>query len=271
MKEAFWTEVATVVLQIAGAEWLYLHQKLNVANTLLVLSVAAIFVSFWWLLREWKTFVVNLHAIRDDVTRNLHLGSWFVGSNMVFLASTQWNPWVLSAEMGAASVGAYAVCESIVNIPRVALVSLQNMMSPLMAKKFAEEGKTGLDKLVKKFNRILTLGSAACAGGIMIVGPFVSRLIFKSVPGNVRIILLVLALNFVALAATSPESYGLSALKNAGPTFYANLAGFAVQASSAIWLVRVLHVPGAAAAMLLGSIVVIVVRHYYYAREIRKA
>jgi O-antigen/teichoic acid export membrane protein len=271
MKEAFWTEVVTVFLQIAGVEWLYVSNKLNIANVLLALSASAIFVSLWWLLREWKTFAVSFHDIRDDFTRNLHLGSWFVGSNMVFLASSQWNPWVLSAEMGGASVGAYAVCESVVNIPRVALVSLQNMMSPMMAQKFAEGGKPALDCMVKKFNRMLTVGSAACAIGIIIAGLRVSKLIYKSTPGNARAILAMLALNFIALAATLPESYGLSAMNNAGPTFYSNLAGFLVQASTAVWLVHVLHIPGAALAMLIGSLIVIVVRRYSYAKEIRKA
>ncbi len=271
MKEAFWTEVATVVLQIGGVEWLRLTHRLDVTNTLLVLSAAAIFVSLWWLLKEWPTFGVRSRAIREDCIRNLNLGGWFVGSNMVFLASSQWNPWTLSALAGGAAVGNYSVCEQVVNIPRVALVSMQNMFSPIMAQKFADGGKPALAALVKKFNKHLFLGSSLCAVGIALFGPFVARLIFKDVPGNARTILFVLAVNFVALAATLPESYGLSAMKKAGPTFYANLAGFVVQAASAIWLVKNLQVPGAAAAMLVGSMVVMMVRHLYYRREVSLA
>jgi O-antigen/teichoic acid export membrane protein len=271
MKEAFWTEVATVGLQIAGVEWLFYTHRLTVPNTLLVLSGAAIFVSLWWLVREWNTFVIRVREIREDFVRNLNLGGWFVGSNMVFLASSQWNPWTLSALMGGAAVGSYSVCEQVVNIPRVALVSLQNMLSPMMAQKYADGGKPALHALVKKFNRILFLGAAVCALGIILIGPNVARIIFKDIPGNARLILAVLALNFVALAATLPESYGLSAVKKAGPTFYANLAGFSVQAVTALWLVKTLHVPGAAAAMLLGSLVVMVVRHVYYNREVAPA
>lgn len=271
MKEAFWTEVVTVVLQIGGVEWLYLKHILDVPHTLYMLSAAAIFVSLWWLGCEWRTFAVRLRTMREDFVRNLNLGSWFVGSNLVFLASSQFNPWVLSAFMGGAGVGDYSVCESVVNIPRVALVSVQNMMSPMMANKYAEGGKPQLRRLVKKLNTVLFAGSALCAAGIVLFGPWVSRLIFKSIPGDARTILIVLALNFIALAATLPESYGLSAMKNAGPTFYANLAGFLVQAATAIWLIRVFHVPGAAGAMLLGGVVVMGVRHVYYKREVQRA
>jgi O-antigen/teichoic acid export membrane protein len=269
MKEAFWTDVATVVLQIAGVEWLYLRHSLNIPNTLFVLCAAAVFVSLWWLLQEWKTFAVGLKDIREDFVRNLHLGGWFVGSNMVFIASSQWNPWVLSALMGGVGVGMYSTCEQVINIPRVALVSVLNMMSPIMAQKYADGGKVELDALVKRFNRLFTLGSVLCAAVIMLIGPFVAKLIFKHIPGNARTIMVVLALNFIALAATLPESYGLSAINRAGPTFYANLAGFMVQAGTAIWLIRSLQLPGAAAALLLGSIVVIVVRHLYYRKEFR--
>ncbi len=271
MREAFWTEVATVVLQIAGVQWLRLTHRLDVTSTLLVLSAAAIFVSLWWLVREWNSFAIRLQAIGEDFKRNLNLGGWFVGSNMVFLASAQWNPWTLSALAGGAAVGNYSVCEQVVNIPRVALVSMQNMFSPIMAQAFADGGRPALDGLVKKFSKYLLLGSSLCAVGIGLIGPFIARIIFKDVPGNARTILFVLALNFVALAATLPESYGLSAMKKAGPTFYANLGGFLVQAGTAIWLVKKLQVPGAAAAMLVGSIVVIVVRRFFYRREVQAA
>ena len=59
---------------------------------------------------------------------------------------------------------------------------------------------------------------------------------------------LLLALNFVAYAATMAQSYGLTAIDKADYTFYANLIGLAAQIAVSILLVRMFHVPGAAAA-----------------------
>ncbi len=268
MKEAFWTDVATVVLQIAGVFWLYFAHRLSVSNTLFVLSSAALVVSVWWLLRDGRHLATGLQAIWRDLQLNLDLGRWFLGSNMVFMASSQCNPWVLGAALGGSSVGAYAICESVVNIPRVALTSMQNVMGPAIAQAQAERGKDGAAEVVRRFNSKLLAGSALCGLLICLAGPWVARLIFKSSPANARSILLLLALNLVAYAATLAQSYGLTAFGRADTTFFANAMGLAVQAVLCLFLVHRFGVLGAAAAMLLGTLVVLVVRNLFYKRAL---
>lgn len=267
MREAFWTELVTVALQIAGVVFLYRTHRLDVPHTLVALAVGAAAASLWWVVREARTLAFSLRAVVRDTRLNLRLGRWLLGSNMVFLASAQANPWLLSATLGGGSVGAYSVCEAVVNIPRVALVSLQNIFAPMLSRALAEGGKPRLLATVKRLDRTLFLGSAVCAAGIVLLGPWVAHLIFKNVPGNARFILLLLALNFVAFASTLAQSYGLSAIDRAGPTFYANVAGLATQAITALWLIHTLAIPGAAAAMLLGSVIVLLVRQIYFNRE----
>lgn len=267
-KAAFWTEVATVGLQIAGVELLYRFGRLHVPETLQVLSLGAGIVSLYWVLTEWKTFKIRLRDVYKDLRRDLRLGGWLLGGNMISMASAQCNPWLLGAVLGPASVGAYAICESVVNIPRVALNSLQNAMAPVVARSLAKDGKPGLRQVITRYDRALLLGSAVCAAGVVALGPWVARLIFKAFPDNGRMILIFLALNFIAVAATLAQSYGLTALDKAGLVFYANLAGFAVQVLLAIALVGKLNVAGVALAMLPGSIVVVIIRQIFYRREI---
>ena len=267
LREAFWTEVATILLQVAGVEWLYHAGKLDVAHTLSVLCAGAVAVSFWWVWREWGNLTFSLSATLADFRMNLRLGKWFLGSNMVFLASSQCNPWVLSALLGGSAVGSYAVCESVVNIPRVALTSMQNVMGPMVARAHSEGGRASLAGVVRRLDRRLLLGSAVFALGIIAVGPWAGRLIFKTVPGNARAVLVLLSFNLVAYAATLAQSYGLTALKRADTTFYANAVGLLAQACVCYLLVRRFHVPGAAGAMLLGSLLVLLVRGWFFRRE----
>jgi O-antigen/teichoic acid export membrane protein len=270
MKDAFWTDVATVALQIAGVEWLYYMHRLSVTNTLWILSVGAILVSIWWIATEWKRLTFGFAAAFTDLRRNMRLGRWFLGANMVFMASSQLNPWLLSGMIGGIGVGAYAVCESIVNIPRVALTSMQNMMAPTLARAFANGGKRELRRQVNNFDRVLFVGSALFGIGIYFVGPFVATVIYKkNVPTNAHTILLLLVLNFVAYAATMAQSYGLTAMDKAGFTFYANLTGLAAQVAVSVMLVKAFQVPGAAAALLIGSVTVLAVRQFFYMREVR--
>ncbi len=265
MKEAFWTDVATVLLQSVGVVWLYRAGKLTVPNTLAILCAGAVVVSLWWVVREWSSFTLRMANTMEDLRLNLRLGRWFLGSNMVSLASMQCNPWVLSALAGGASVGAYAVCESVVNIPRVALTSMQNVMGPMTAKAQAEGGATALRGVVRRADRLLLVSSVGFALVIALVGPSIARLIFRTVPGNARMVLVLLAMNLVAYAATLAPSYGLSALRRADRTFYANAIGVVVQAAVCLVLVRKFQVPGAAAALLIGnSLVFFVLRAFFY-------
>ena len=268
MREAFWTEVATVALQIAAVEWLYRKHELNVVHTLDGLCAGAVLVSLWWLVRDARRLRFSVRATWCDLRLNLQLGRWFLGSNMIFMASSQCNPWLLGALLGGGSVGSYAICESVVNIPRVALTSMQNVMGPAIATAHVEAGAGGVAKVVKRLDRKLLTASALVALCLWAVGPFVARLIFKSSPVNARLILALLILNLVAYASTLAQAYGLTALGRADATFYANCLGLLAQAAACFFLVRSFGVPGAAAAMLLGTVVVLVVRLIFFRREL---
>ena len=266
-REAFWTDVATVALQVAGVEYLFHRNRLDVPNTLIMLSLGAIAVSLWWVSRERRAIAFSVSAIVSDLRLNLRLGRWFFGSNMVFTVSSQCNPWVLGALLGGSGVADYGICESVVNIPRVALTSLQNVMAPMMARAVAAGGKPALRALVHRLDAAILGGSVVFAVGLVALGPFVARLIFHTFPANGSLILLLLALNLVAFAATLAQTYGLTALNRASFTFYANTIGLAVQVVVSIAFVRHFHVPGAAGAMLLGTSVVAIVRSFFWKRE----
>jgi O-antigen/teichoic acid export membrane protein len=266
-RTAFWTDVATNGLQALGVFVLWRMGRLNVASALWVLAGGAFVVSAYWFASEWKRLTISLRAAWQDLVLNFKLGRWFFGSNMLFTISVQVNPWVLSGLLGGVSVADYSRCEYVTNVPRVALVSLQNVMAPMMARAMADGGKEKLNKLVMKIDKLVLFGSIVCAVIIALIGPWVARLLLKTVPGNARTILILLSLNLIAFSASLAKTYGLSAMDKAGKTFYANAAGFVVQACLCYWFIRWLHVPGAAAALLLGTATVALARHYFYRSE----
>ncbi len=269
-REAFWTDVATVVLQIAGMVWLVRQGRVDVGATLTMLSAAAIVVSLWWAAREWRTIRLSLHACLEDLRRDFALGRWLFGSNMVNLLSLQCNPWILSSLIGLPAAGAYAVCEYPVNVPRVALTSLQNAMGPSLARRLADGGRQAMNSLALRFDRLLLAGSVVFVVVAWLGGKWFTQAIFKSVPNEIRTVVFLLALNLLALAATMARSYALTALGRADLMFYVNLLGLAVQAIAVVPLVRAFHLAGAAGALLLGTAVTAVVRAIVYAREVRK-
>lgn len=270
-KAAFWTEVATVALQAGGVEWLSLQHRLSVTSAMWIIAVGAMVVNLYWLLTEWNTFQVCVQDTIRDLVLNFRMGRWLLGGNMVSLVSMQCNPWLLGAFLGPASIGAYAVCESVVNIPRVALNSLQNVMAPTMARSLAQEGKPKLKQVVARFDRALLFGSAGFAALIVAFGPWVAHLIFSRFPGNGRLVLLFLAVNFVAVASRLAQSYGLTAIDKAGLVFYANAIGLVLQIAAAFFFIARFGVTGAAMAMMLGSLVMLLIRQMFWRREMRLA
>lgn len=159
MRAALWTEVATVLLQLAGVALLCSFRQVSVYRTLVALGLGASVVNIWWLFHEWRGLAMERRAIATDMRRDFRLGRWFFGSNMVFLASAQCNPWVLNSMLGGGAVGAYSICESMVNIPRVALTSLQNVIAPTIARAHLEGGRPKVQAVVSKMNRALLAGS----------------------------------------------------------------------------------------------------------------
>jgi O-antigen/teichoic acid export membrane protein len=189
---------------------------------------------------------------------------------MVFVASAQVSPWLLSATSGAASVAAYAVCEAVVNIPRVALTSMQNAMAPTMARAVASGGKPALRKVVRRMDLLILGGSTLFAAAIVAFGPWISHAIFHRTPPDARIILTVLAVNLVAYGASLAQSYGLSSVNRADLNFYAQVFGLAAQLAAAFALIHRFAVPGVASALLVGNSAVLAARIVFYLREMRR-
>jgi O-antigen/teichoic acid export membrane protein len=239
-------------------------------TALYALSISAAGVCVYWLITEWKSFSFHWSDFSTDFGLNLQLGKWFLGTNALFVGSAQISPWLLSATSGTASVAAFAVCEAVVNIPRVALTSLQNMMAPTMAKGYAEGGRERLRAIVRKLDILIISACAFFAAGIIFFGPWVSRAIFHKTPDNAKTILTLLALNLLVYGASLAQSYGLSSINKANLNFYAGVFGILSQAAIAFGAVKSYGVPGVAFALLIGNTVVLVARIYFYLREMRR-
>lgn len=270
-KEALITDAITVALQIGGVVWLVHRGRLGFVTALWALGGGCLVLVAYWMVRELRGLRFSAGAYGTDLRGNMQLGRWFFGSNMILLGSAQVSPWLLSATGGPVSVAAYAVCESVVNIPRVALTSMQNAMGPTMAQAFAEGGKPALRKVVERMNRLITGGSAVFALGIITLGPWVAGAIYHQRPEHARLILTLLAANLLAYGAALAQSYGLSAINRAQLNFYAAMVGFVVQLAVAFAVIGKMHVPGVALALLVGSVVILAMRWWNWKHEIEAA
>jgi O-antigen/teichoic acid export membrane protein len=269
-REALILDTITVTLQVAGIVVLIHRHALSMQSALWALALSSGGVCVYWLATERRHLSFDWRECFNDFHFNMQLGKWFLGSNGLFLASQQISPWLLSATSGTASVAAFAVCDQVVNIPRVALTSMQNMMPPTMSKGFAEGGKDRLRSVVRRMDVLIISGCAFFAACIVFFGPWVSRAIYHKTPANAKTILVLLALNLLVYGGSLAQSYALSAINRADLNFYVGVWGIVVQVALAFALVKSYGVPGVAFALLVANTVVLVVRVYYYLREMRR-
>ena len=144
---------------------------------------------------------------------------------------------------------------------------MQNVLPPMIAGAYREEGPQGVRNAVRRLDRVLIAGAFAMGVVVLIFGPGAAHLLFKSVPGNARTLLLLLSLNLVAYAGTLAQSYGLAALGRADKSFYSSAVGFAVQVPACVYMVRHFEVAGAAASLLLGNLVLYLTRLCFYSKD----
>jgi len=267
---AFRTDSATTLLQVAAMAWLASRHAVTYSNTLWALCFGCFFTDIYCFWTERRHFRFSLRDIRSDFRLNLQLGRWFLGSNMLFVVSQQANPWLLSGVLGPGSVGNYAICEQVINFPRVALTSMQNAMAPSMARAAADGGKSTLAKVVRRMDILLISGTAFMVALIIAFGPWVQRVIFHATANQARLVLGLLAFNLLAYAAALAQSYGLTAINRAQLNVYAAAIGLAAQLVVAVAVVRPFGVPGVAFALLIGNSVVLAARIVYYMREMRR-
>ncbi|ADW71234.1 lipopolysaccharide biosynthesis protein [Granulicella tundricola] len=270
-RAAFIADAITVAVQTTSVLLLLHSHRLHSTSAVWALSLACVPASLFWLFSNRRRFSFGISDCRDDLRLNMQLGRWFFGSNMTLLVGQQANPWILSAMRGPTAVAGYAVCEAVVNIPRVALTSMQNTMGPSMARAYAGGGKDSLRRVVRRHSTLIIGGTMVFVVGIVVAGPAIAKLIYHLTPPDAHVILILLACNLLAYGASLGTSYGLSAINQARLNFLAAVAGLVVQLALAYVLVNRTGATGAAAALLAGSIIVLLVQTGFYVREMRRA
>ena len=81
--------------------------------------------------------------IRRRPKKNWPFRRWVFASGLVWTATTNLYPWLLAFFHGAAAAGVFAACLGVVSASNPALLGIQNLVGPEVAREFAGRGKRG--------------------------------------------------------------------------------------------------------------------------------
>lgn len=252
---AFLFDTSIAVGQIGGLLLLARFGLLSASRSFWVIgTVCGVAVLGWlWLDRECYHPVFRESIV--DLKKNWVFGKWVFASGLVWAVSMNLYPWFLASFHGASSTGVWAACFGVVSVGNPALLGLQNLIGPKIAHTYAASGPLALRRLVLRITSAIFLPvSLLCLALILWGDRLVVLLYGRQYAGN-KIVVSILALNFVVSASAFSFSRALFAIERADLDFVTNFAALFMMIALGFWLVKAYGPVGAAVGLLAANVI----------------
>ena len=207
---------------------------------------------FYFLIGGGKHFHVHRRAVLSDLTLNLSLGKWLLGSQVTMIAQFTIAQWAITLTQGPAQNGILMAASSVAMVANPALTGLSNLILPKAARMVQSGGNIALRRLMKTVCFIMTAASAAYCLFIASFGHRLGASVYGQKYTLLAPILLPLALTFACRCIAMPPYIGLWVLIKAQSNVYINLIAM-VSILFFIVILRPFGVAGVACSMMLGE------------------
>lgn len=240
------------LMQLAGLVCLWRCDSLKASTVYSLIGIVAFAQMASWLFlyrakieihREWWTAGF----------KNWQFSKWVLGSGILFAAASYLYPWLLAAFDGAAATGLWASCAAVVAVGNPVLGGFVNYLGPKLSTLYAHAGVDAMRRYVYFSSAVLAVLLCPFVLTLSIWGGHIVTSLYGPGYSGTSPILLLLALNLLALSFTHPFSRGLFALEAAKADMIVNVAAFAILFTVGVVAVKHYSLIGAAAALLLST------------------
>ena len=247
-------DIGVAIIQVSGLLVLAQFDLLGASHAFEIMGLACIVVTFFWLVTFRKNFSLNLTDAIEDFHRNFAVSKWIFLSGLLWFASTQIYPWLLTIFHGPESAAVFGVCVAAVALARPIVHGLNNFIEPKLAHIYAQNGCLKLRQFAIKASIVLIgLISLFCVTTALLGNKFIILVYGNKYAGNGAMVFL-LALNMLVIASNFPFSRSLFTIERADVEFKSNLLTLGLTISLGLWLVKVLGPPGAAISLMVSNI-----------------
>ena len=267
--EVMAVDAVVSVLQLGCLGLLWHFQAISVPAVFGVLGGVCAASCLGWFLSQKHPWRFERAEIAADWRSNWSFARWALAGHVVGSTAPHVMPWILTAVHGEASVALLGACGTLVGLPNVFVMGLNNLLGPKAARAFTEQGKAGLCRVLRKATVAFTL----CAGGFcllsLLAGDRLVTLVYGSRYGGGGPVLTVLALSVLAISMGIVAGSGLWAMDRPRTTFITDLCGLVVTLAVGAFCIPPLGAMGAAIAITTGIAVSAVMKWMVFLRLIR--
>jgi O-antigen/teichoic acid export membrane protein len=260
-------DVIASVIQLTGMFLLLRLRLLGVSPAFALLGVAAIVTSGIWVALNRESIRLDVRLFLPDLKRNWAFAKWLLGSAVAWQVATYFYPWMLAAFHGTSATGDWAACIAVVAAANPIFLGLNNYISPKIATVYATNGVTHMRRYVHRccltFAAILLPFVLTMAGA----GRYLVARIYGNSFNAATIIIVILGLNMLVNAVTSPIAQGLFNLKCAKADMLVNVISVAFLFTLGVPIVKLYAASGAAVALLVSSSIVGLIKLALFRRK----
>jgi len=245
----------------------------NLASAFLAHSIVGSAAAFFSLLTIYSLrskFAVVKKNIWPDFISNFRIGKWAVVNNLSWTAGAYAYPWLLALIHGTQSTAVWAACMSIIGIMNMVLAGILNVLTPSMAKIFAEGD-------LKKFRRyVLRMCWNYVAVAIVlsiapiIFGSSLITYVYGQSYDGAHPIIALLAANAIFGAVTGAAGRGLMVLGLSKEDFIVNIIVLSLVFTVGLWGTSRYGVVGAAASLAFANALGAAMRLFFFNVESRR-
>lgn len=243
-----------LLIQIGGLLLLVYLDVITVSGTYWIIGIACFFAVVFWITFRRKTFEIKIGKAFSDFRRNWLLGKWVLATALVWAATINIYPWLITAFHGTAATGIWAACFGTIAIANPILSGIQNIMGPKIVYCYTDFGGGGLCRFLPKAATVSLIAICPLFVTLLFFGGFLVNIFYGGQYGGNHLVVLVLAFTIPCSALEFILSRAFFALGRPDLDFWTSLTSLFILISAGLWLVRSLGPLGAAYAMVLTNL-----------------
>ena len=261
-------DIGIGVIQFGGLFCLAWSNQFSIASAYVAMGLACLIPSVIWLWLHRRMLEIDRTKIVSDWRHNWLYSRWLVGARVLGIFGYLVVPWMVAYFLDKSATGAFAVCSSLVGVSLMFVTGLNNFFQPRTIREFHRSGVVGL--------RLSLIESIVIVSGVLVVislglaffGNVLLGLVFGSGYGTYGHIAFLLSLSTLSVSFSVMFGNGLAALGNSRNYFWGEFACCAVSVGSAVILIPLWGLAGAAQSLIFGGVASSIVTGLTLARAI---
>lgn len=211
-KQAAISDAIYVAVQLAGIGCLAYYRCLTAFSAMTMIGVTSLLLSGAMYAGIRRDIHIDTSKLLDDFRRNVHVGRWFAGTNLISVLQTNLVALAILKQLGSVTAGTYAACMSIAMLANPFLLAITSALAPAASRLQVSHGPSSVRSLTIKYAIATTIVMSLFTLGLLLVGDRLLGIAFKQEYQGNQYALTLASCNMIGLGLCYTVSCGLRAM-----------------------------------------------------------